>query len=200
MRVFAPGDVNGTFSFSPTFTQGPNPNTGGTNSGDALASLLLGYPVAGAFNVGTRNDFYTNYFAGFVQDDFRWGSNVSINVGLRYELEPGLRERNNAMVVGFDRERPFPIQAPGLDLRGGLMYAGVDGYPEHQGDPSTTELRTSRRHRVVARLEDRSARRLRALLGAAADRPGLRPGGVGDARVHGDDDIYRQHRWRVEPV
>ena len=137
MRVFAPGDVNGTFGFSPAFTQGPNPNTGGTNSGDALASLLLGYPATGAFNVGTRNDFYTNYFAGFVQDDFRWGSNVSINVGVRYELEPGLRERNNAMVVGFDRDRPFPIQAPGLDLKGGLMYAGVDGYPEHQGDPST---------------------------------------------------------------
>ncbi len=137
MRVFAPGDVNGTFGFSAAFTQGPNPTTGGTNSGDALASLLLGYPATGAFNVGTRNDFYTNYFAGFVQDDFRWGSNVSINVGVRYELEPGLRERNNAMVVGFDRDRPFPIQAPGLDLRGGLMYAGVDGYPEHQGDPST---------------------------------------------------------------
>ena len=137
MRVFAPGDVNGTFAFSANFTQGPNPNTGGTNSGDVLASLLLGYPASGAFNVGTRNDFYTNYFAGFVQDDFRWGSNVSVNVGVRYELEPGLRERNNAMVVGFDRDRPFPVQAPGLDLKGGLMYAGVDGYPEHQGNPST---------------------------------------------------------------
>ena len=82
MRVFAPGDVNGTFSFSPAFTQGPNPLTGGTNSGDALASLLLGYPASGAFNIGTRNDFYTNYFAGFVQDDFRWGSNVSIDIGV----------------------------------------------------------------------------------------------------------------------
>ncbi len=95
-----------------------------------------GIRLSGAFNVGTRNDFYTNYFGGFVQDDFRWGSNVSVNVGVRYELEPGMRERNNAMVVGFDRDRPFPIQVPGLDLRGGLMYAGVDGYPEHQGNPS----------------------------------------------------------------
>jgi hypothetical protein len=136
MRVFAPGDVNGTFSFSPSFTQGPNPTTGGTNSGDALASLLLGYPLSGAFNIGTRSDFYTNYFGGFIQDDFRWRSNISVNIGVRYELEPGMRERNNAMVVGFDRDRPFPIQVPGLDLRGGLMYAGVDGYPEHQGNPS----------------------------------------------------------------
>jgi hypothetical protein len=28
------------------------------------------------------------------------------------------------------------IQVPGLDLNGGLMYAGFDGYPTHQGNPS----------------------------------------------------------------
>ena len=55
---------------------------------------------------------------------------------MRYEFEQGLSESQNAFTVGFDREAPFPIQVPGLNLKGGLMYAGVDGYPEHQGSPS----------------------------------------------------------------
>jgi len=136
MRLFAPGDVNGTFSFTSAFTQGPNPNIGGVTSGDSIASLLLGFPASGAFNIGTPNDLYTHYVAGYVQDDFRLRSNVSVNAGVRYEFEQGLSERHNAFTVGFDRERAFPIQVPGLNLKGGLMYAGVDGYPEHQGSPS----------------------------------------------------------------
>jgi trimeric autotransporter adhesin len=136
MRLFAPGDVNGTFNFTSAFTQGPNPNVGSTASGDALASLLLGFPASGSFNIGTPNDLYTHYVGGYVQDDLRLRSNVSVNFGVRYDFEQGLRERNNAFTVGFDRERAFPIQVPGLALKGGLMYAGVDGYPTHQGNPS----------------------------------------------------------------
>ena len=101
-----------------------------------LASLLLGYPARGEFQIATPSDFFTNYVAGYVQDDFRLRSNVSVNFGVRYEFEQGLREANDAFTVGFDRERPFPVQVPGLNLKGGLMYAGVDGYPTSQGNPS----------------------------------------------------------------
>jgi hypothetical protein len=135
MRVFAPGEVNGVLAFTSNFTQGPDPNVG-TAAGDSIASLLLGFPASGVFNIGTRNDLYTHYVAGYFQDDFRLRSNISVNAGVRYEFEPGLSERNNAFTVGFDRERPFPIQIPGLTLKGGLMYAGVDGYPTQQGNPT----------------------------------------------------------------
>jgi hypothetical protein len=134
MSVFAPDNENGSFTFTPAFTLGPNPNA--SAGGDAIASLLLGYPARGEFLIATKNDFFTNYLAGYVQDDFRLRSNVSINLGVRYEFEQGLREANNAFTVGFDRERPFPVQVPGLNLKGGLMYAGVDGYPTSQGNPS----------------------------------------------------------------
>jgi len=137
MRVFAPGATTGTFTFTSAFTQGPNPNAGGSVAGDAYASFLLGYPAGGNFNIGTANDFYTRYVGGFAQDDFRLGSNVSLNAGIRYEFEQGLSERNDAFTVGFDRDRAFPMQIPGFDLTGGLMYAGIDGYPSHQGNPGT---------------------------------------------------------------
>ena len=101
-----------------------------------MASLLLGYAARGEFVLATPNEFFTNYVGGYVQDDFRLRSNVSVNLGVRYEFEQGLREANNAFTVGFDRERSFPVQVPGLNLKGGLMYAGVDGYPTSQGHPS----------------------------------------------------------------
>jgi len=125
------GDQNGAFVFTPALTRGPNPSA--ALNGDAIASLLLGYPASGTFSIATPNRFQTNYIGGYVQDDFRLGSAVTVNVGARYEFEQGLHEQNNAMTVGFDRQRALPVQVPGLALKGGLMYAGVDGYPTQQG-------------------------------------------------------------------
>ena len=35
--------------------------------------------------------------------------------------------------MGFDRDADFPVQVPGIALKGGLMYAGENGYPTRQG-------------------------------------------------------------------
>jgi len=136
LKLFVAGQSSGSFVFNSGFTQGPNPLVASTNSGNSLASFLLGNPASGDITVATRNNFFINYYGGYVQDDFRVTPNLTLNLGLRYEFEQGLREKNNNFTVGFDRDRPFPIQVPGLNLRGGLQYAGVDGYPTHQSDPS----------------------------------------------------------------
>ena len=116
-------------------TQGPNPNTASSVAGDAFASFLLGYPATGDVNVATPGAYYTDYYSAFVQDDFRVSSKLTLNFGLRYEYEPGIAADGNEFTVGFDRDALFPVQVPGMDLRGGLMYAGVDGYPTRQGKP-----------------------------------------------------------------
>jgi hypothetical protein len=126
------GDQNGSFAFTPGFTRGPDAN--GSQGGDSLANLLLGFPSSGSFSISTPNRFLLNYVGGYLQDDVRLGSTVTLNVGLRYEYEQGLHEQNNALTVGFDRDRAFPVQVPGVSLKGGLMYAGVDGYPTQQGN------------------------------------------------------------------
>ena len=79
--------------------------------------------------------FVQNYYAGFAQDEFRATSSVTLNVGVRYEFEQGLQEEDNRFTVGFDRNATFPAQVAGLDLKGGLMYAGQNGYPTVQGAP-----------------------------------------------------------------
>ena len=126
---------NASFAFSQAFTQGPNPNTASSAAGDAFASFLLGYPASGDVNVATPNTYYTDYYSAFVQDDYRITSKLTLNFGVRYEYEPGIAAEDDRFTVGFDRDALFPVQVPGLDLRGGLMYAGVDGYPTRQANP-----------------------------------------------------------------
>ena len=143
MKLFARGQPSGFFSFTRGFTQGPDPNSGAANTGDAIASLLLGFPASGNVPIATPNNFYINYYGGYVQDDFRISPNFTVNAGLRYEFEQGLKERDNLITVGFSRDREFPQQVAlpdGRKLVGGLLYAGVDGSPTHQGDPSKSKF------------------------------------------------------------
>jgi hypothetical protein len=143
MKLFARGQPSGIFFFTRGFTQGPDPNVGSATAGDGIASLLLGFPSSGNITNATPNDFYINYYAGYAQDDWRVTSNFTLNYGLRYEFEQGLKERDSHITVGFSRDRPFPVQVPlpdGRRLVGGLLYAGVDGNPTHQADPSKAKL------------------------------------------------------------
>jgi hypothetical protein len=125
-----------TFSSSAgtyTFTQGFTAPTPTASGGDAFASFMLGFPASGSIVYATPAEYLVDYFAGYAQDEFRAGSKLTVNYGLRYEYEPGVRESNNQFTVGFDRNADFPIQVPGLNLKGGLMYAGDNGYSTHQG-------------------------------------------------------------------
>ena len=131
--------------FERRFTRGPNPTDPAADSGSALADLLLGIPNKGEATIADVADVYINYYGGFIQDDWRPTQNLVLNLGLRVEHETGLMEEQNGLAVGWDRTNPFPAQVtldprlegtlPGFPLRGGLMYAGVDGNPEHQWNP-----------------------------------------------------------------
>ncbi len=133
--VMVYGPAAGTFTFTQGFTQGPNPNTASAVAGDAFASYLLGYPSTGSVQTPTPGSYLLDYYGVFAQDEYRVTSALTVNYGLRYEYEKGLRERDNHVTVGFDREAAFPIQVAGMNLKGGLMYAGVDGNPINQGKP-----------------------------------------------------------------
>ena len=115
----------GAFSFSDGFTR-KDPNKGNDGTGSDLASLLIGAPSAGTASIPTKLFQYVRYYSGYVQDDFRISQKLTINMGIRYEFETGLRERNNALIVGFDPNVANPI---GAGAKGGVMYAGVNGNP-----------------------------------------------------------------------
>ena len=50
-------------------------------------------------------------------------------MGVRYEYETPRTERYDRTTRGFAYDTPSPLKVPGLDLRGGLLYAGVNGVP-----------------------------------------------------------------------
>ena len=139
------------FNFLSDFTEGPDPRNPGPGSGDALASLLLGLPTTNESDaiITTANEFFIDYFGGFIQDDWRVSSELVLTLGLRIEHETGFQEKNDNFTVGFSRDDPFPVQvnpppglesAPGFPLTGGLIYSGVNGAPTHQWDPPSLKL------------------------------------------------------------
>jgi hypothetical protein len=127
--VMAYSSSAGSYSFTQAFTAA-TPTAAG---GDAFASFLLGYPTSGSIVDATPAQYRIDYVAGFVQDEFRATPTLTLNYGVRYELEPGVREADDHFIVGFDRDAEFPVQVPGMSLKGGLMYAGANGYPTRQG-------------------------------------------------------------------
>lgn len=148
-----PGCASGCLNFDKEFTSSTGLNQNSTTEGDAFASFLLGYPSANGSRQSTMTlttplDIYTNYFGGYWQDDWRVSSRFTLNYGLRVEHEDGIREANNNFTVGFDPKAtsalsPVTIPAtvdptggtPARTVAGGLMYVGVNGNKEYQGNP-----------------------------------------------------------------
>ncbi|GIU76649.1 MAG: hypothetical protein KatS3mg004_3736 [Bryobacteraceae bacterium] len=131
------GNSSGAFSFNDQFTRAiPGRAVAGT--GADLASLLLGYPVSGSGFISTKLYNYADYYALYFHDDIRLTRKVRLNLGLRWEREYGLAERNNALITGFDREAVNPISAGlgGFTAKGAVQFAGEGGAPRTVGNPN----------------------------------------------------------------
>jgi len=125
----------GSFTFNSTFTQSdPYTASTGNTSGTAMASALLGVPASGSFGYTSPLSLESQYVAGFVQDNWKATARLTLNFGIRYELETPYHERYNRVAYGFNPTVPFPIQVPGLNLHGGVEFAGVNGNPGTEGN------------------------------------------------------------------
>jgi hypothetical protein len=107
-------------------------------SGYDLVNLLLGFPTSKTSSVATTTQFSIptrlalnlHYNAIYAQDSWRVVPKLTLNYGLRYEYEPGIYERNNHYVVGFDRFVKNPTAALPNAI-GGVEFAGQNGYATH---------------------------------------------------------------------
>lgn len=122
------GLISGQYSFDRGFTQA-NPLRGDAVSGNEFATFLLGHPVGGAVEDLVHPAHRSYFWAGFVQDDWKVTSKLTLNLGFRYDYEQPLSERYNRMVRGFafDQASPIADRVQGLSLKGGLLYAGTSG-------------------------------------------------------------------------
>lgn len=108
------GDAAGRFQFGGNYTMQAS-NSGSTEQnrpGRDLAAFLLGIPVAST-NSRIDNpqvyDVSSMYHGFFVQDDWRVTSKLTLNLGLRYEVETGFKEKQGQMSIDFARTATSPI-------------------------------------------------------------------------------------------
>jgi hypothetical protein len=129
VNSLSPGsNAAGSFTISPTFTQSdPFTKSTSNTSGSAMATLLLGLADSGNFGANSATSIQNSYTGLFVQDDWQISRKLTLNFGMRYELETPYVERYNRQSLRFDQSATLPIQVPGLPLRGGIQFAGVGG-------------------------------------------------------------------------
>ena len=134
----------GTFNFRANETQGPNPNTASSTAGFGFASFLLGTGQPNDVLIQNWKNVAANsfYWAGYAQDDWRLNPKLTLNLGLRYDLDVPRTERYNRMNY-FDPEAPSPLaqQVPGFpNLKGGVVFVGVDGRNRYQYNWDTNNI------------------------------------------------------------
>ncbi|MEK7404319.1 MAG: TonB-dependent receptor [Acidobacteriota bacterium] len=158
------GWANGTFAFDQTWTRQLSGYNGGTYDGASIASLLLGYPASGQVD-WQDNPYRTRpYFALYLQDDWKIGRKLTLNLGLRYDVQFQWRERFDRYNSAFDmsvknplsdavlanwrkvkaqedaKNPKYPYPAPPAQLSGGWMFAGVAGQSRRILDTDWTNL------------------------------------------------------------
>lgn len=123
-----PGFIAGNFTFDQKFT-GRIATAVEPSSGNAIASFLLGTADSGFIDVNSQPARQQRLFSTYIHDDFRLTDRLKLNLGLRWDYLGPLTDRFNALTRGFDTTSASPLQAPGLSLKGGLLFAGNGSVP-----------------------------------------------------------------------
>jgi hypothetical protein len=94
--VFQPAWPRGQFNFDGVYTEIPGNSTNTTGMAQLLLSPMASTVTGGVDNAGGPNtvfasnlfnrDFTHNYYAGYLQDDWKVTPKLTLNLGLRYEF------------------------------------------------------------------------------------------------------------------
>lgn len=109
------------FDFNKGFSQ-RDALRGDAASGNAFASLLLGYPASGTNDFNAALAYSNRYYVGFLQDDWRVTRTLTLNLGIRWDYESPISERYDRQNAGFDATAVSPLQVAGMKLTGGLLF------------------------------------------------------------------------------
>lgn len=158
---------SGNYGFNRGFTQGPDPNRVASNSGNGVASFLLGTAASGTLDLRAYNATQAPYYGWYFQDDFKVTPKLTLNVGLRYEITLGTTERYDRNVFGFDFTSPNPIEAEAranyeknpipelapadFRVRGGLLFVTKENRRNGIADKNNWAPRIGAAYRLTPR-------------------------------------------------
>jgi hypothetical protein len=139
-----PNGTSPDYTFNSTFTRGPLDTAAAPQVGGEIASFLLGIP-GGNMGVNASYAERNSIYGFYVQDDYKLSRKLTLNIGLRYEVESATTERYNRAIRNFDATTPNPIDAqaraqyaaspiPELPVSqfrvlGGLTFTAANGNP-----------------------------------------------------------------------
>src|SRR6185369_14762951 len=148
---FKSNNQSGQFIFDNTFTRQGSAAATDVEGIGAFAAFLLGYPTTMQIVRASDYSEYSKTWGFFAQDDLRLTSKLTINLGLRWEFESALTERQDKSVSGFDLAYTQPFEATAqanfatilsklsatdplktslaltsISAKGGLLFAGKD--------------------------------------------------------------------------
>ena len=93
-NAFTPSATRGSFGFSGAFTQNPASRSG---TGSGLADLLLGIPASASMTTPTVGDLRQHYYGFFFQDDWQATAKLTLNLGVRWDLDTPFWDHHNRM-------------------------------------------------------------------------------------------------------
>jgi hypothetical protein len=112
----------GSFSFGPNETALP----GVANTGNTVASTLLGLVDSASTSLGPFQQWWNWYYAPFVQDDWKVTRKLTLNLGLRWDIDGPVYELHNEG-NSFDPYEINPISGtPGV-----IKFFGRNGWPNN---------------------------------------------------------------------
>src|SRR5205814_1752625 len=81
-----PNNARGVFAYNGQWT------------GNAFADFLLGYPISASVGIGRADEHgRSTWFHVYGQDDWRVRSNLTVNYGLRYEINGQMNDVDNRL-------------------------------------------------------------------------------------------------------
>jgi hypothetical protein len=105
------GNSVGNFSFGNTWVRAASNSSSTVAVGQDLASFLLGLPTSGGYDINASSAWFEHYFGVFVQDDWRVKSNLTVNLGVRFDHDGPYIEKWGRTVSGFDPNAISPLAA-----------------------------------------------------------------------------------------
>jgi hypothetical protein len=140
------GNAFGRLTYGTTYTTASD-TTPAATSGQGLAAFLLGQPTGGQMSIAASYAQQIQAAGWYAQDSWKVSPKLTINLGLRAEIERPVTERFNRSVAQFDAASVNPlastavanyakssiaqVPAPSFSVLGGLTFAGVNGKPRN---------------------------------------------------------------------
>lgn len=125
------GNGPGNLTFDTVLTNGPDVTkavAAGQGQFDAFAAFLLGNFSSATLTRQVKPAYDSWYHALYLQDDWRVNPRLTLNVGLRYDIETGYAERYNRW-ADLDLNAANPLSSSALPFTGGARYLG-NNFPD----------------------------------------------------------------------